>query len=115
MKRLTVFSLLAAALAVAPLGFARTHASATTSVSVTAKEYKFTLSRKTAPHGTVVFKVVNKGKIAHDFKIAGKKTPKLQPGKKATLTVQLKKGNYKYICTVPGHASFGMKGTFKVT
>ena len=28
----------------------------------------------------------------------------------------LKKGKkYKYICTVPGHAAAGMKGTFKAT
>ena len=43
------------------------------------------------------------------------KNVKLKPGKSATLKVTLKKGSYKYICTVPGHASFGMKGTFKAT
>jgi uncharacterized cupredoxin-like copper-binding protein len=35
--------------------------------------------------------VTNKGKIPHDFKIAGKKTPLLKPGKSAELTVTLKK------------------------
>ena len=54
----------------------RQHPTATT-VKVTAKEFKFVLSRKTAPHGKVTFKVTNKGKFKHDFKIAGKKTTML--------------------------------------
>ena len=33
----------------------------------------------------------------------------------APLTVKLKKGSYKYVCTIPGHADKGMKGTFRVT
>jgi uncharacterized cupredoxin-like copper-binding protein len=115
MKRLTVLSVLAALLAVVPIAYAQTHRQATTTVSVAASEFKFKLSRKTAPHGTVVFKVTNKGHIKHDFKIAGKKTPLIKPGKSAILKVTLKKGSYKYVCTVPGHATSGMKGTFKVT
>jgi uncharacterized cupredoxin-like copper-binding protein len=82
------------------------------SVTVTATEFKFKLSATTAPMGTVIFTVVNKGKVTHDFKIAGKKTPLLKPGKSAKLTVTLKAGKYKYICTVAGHAAAGMKGTF---
>ena len=93
MKRiLSLLALCAAAgamlVAVVPAG-ARTTA---TTVKVTAKEFRFVLSRKSAPHGKVIFKVVNKGKAKHDFKIAGKKTPILKPGKSATLTVTLKKG-----------------------
>ena len=86
-----------------------------TTVTVTASEFKFKLSRKTAPVGTVVFKVVNKGKIAHDFKINGKKTPLLKPGKSSTLKVVFeKKGRFAYLCTVPGHAALGMKGVLGV-
>ena len=115
MKRLTALSLLVGLLVVAPYAFARTERQASTAVRVTAKEFKFTLSRHSAPHGLVIFKVTNKGKIGHDFKIAGKKTPLIAAGKTATLKVKLKKGTYKYICTVPTHAVLGMKGTFKVT
>jgi uncharacterized cupredoxin-like copper-binding protein len=81
-------------------------------VTVKATEFKFALSRKSGHHGTIIFKVVNKGHIQHDFKIAGKNTAMLAPGKSATLKVTLRKGSYKYICTVPGHAAAGMKGTF---
>src|SRR5581483_9193507 len=98
-----------AILAVAPLALAHTHAAQATTVTVKASEFKFVLSKKSAPHGKVTFKVTNKGHISHDFKIAGKKTPMLSPGKSATLKVTLKKGKYKYLCTVPGHASAGMK------
>jgi Uncharacterized copper-binding protein len=86
-----------------------------TTVKVTAKEYKFVLSRKTAPHGKVTFKVTNKGKFKHDFKIAGKKTKTLNPGQKATLRVVFKKkGRFAYVCTLPGHARLGMKGVLGV-
>jgi uncharacterized cupredoxin-like copper-binding protein len=117
MKR--ILSLLAICAAACVTLFAVVPASArttATTVKVTAKEYKFVLSTKTARHGTVIFKVTNKGKIKHDFKIAGKKTPMLRPGKTASLTVTLAKGKtYTYICTVPGHAQLGMKGKFKAT
>ena len=87
----------------------------TTRISVVATEYKFKLSAKTAPKGKVIFTVKNKGSLAHDFKIKGKKTRLIAPGSKAKMTVRFRKtGHYKYKCTVPGHAQLGMKGTFKV-
>src|SRR5713226_727111 len=73
----------------APALGSRTHASAT-AVTVTATEFKFKLSKTSVPHGSVTFTVVNKGKLAHDFKISGKKTPLIKPGKSAKLTVTLK-------------------------
>jgi len=99
---------------VAPALGARTHASVT-AVTVTATEFKFKLSKLTVPHGKVTFTVVNKGKIPHDFKINGKKTALVSPGKSAKLTVTFAKGKFKYLCTVPGHAGLGMKGTLTAT
>jgi len=114
-RLLSVIAVVAVASALAGPAFAaRAHATATIKVKVTAVEFKFTLSPATVKPGTVTFTVVNKGKLAHDFKIAGKKTPLIQPGKSATLTVTLKAGKYPYLCTVPGHAAAGMKGTFVV-
>ena len=58
--------------------------------------------------------MTNKGKSTHDFKIAGKKSATLRPGKSAVLAVTLKKGKAAYLCTLPGHAAAGMKGTLTV-
>ena len=93
--------------------------SSKTSVAVTAgkpAELKFNLSKKAAPKGLISFAVTNKGSLAHDFKIAGKKTKQLKAGAKTTLTVTIAKpGKYQFLCTVKGHAAGGMKGTFTVT
>ena len=94
---------------------ATAHAAAAT-VNVTAMDFKFKLSPTSVKHGKVTFKVSNKGKVSHDFKINGKKTSLVSPGKTATLTVSFSKaGSYSYMCTVPGHAALGMKGKLKVT
>jgi uncharacterized cupredoxin-like copper-binding protein len=95
---------------------AATARAASTTVTVIAVEFKFRLSTSTVRKGTVVFKVENKGKLKHDFKINGVKTPLISPGHTATLKVKFKKrGRYFYECTVPGHAAAGMKGYLKVT
>jgi plastocyanin len=100
----------AAALVVPALG-----ASSAVTVRVTAREFKFALSRSSVPVGTVTFKVTNKGKIAHNFKIAGKVTPLIKPGRTATLKVVFKKkGRMPYLCTLAGHATAGMKGKLGV-
>jgi mono/diheme cytochrome c family protein len=90
-------------------------------------EFSFKLSRTKIAPGVVVFKVTNRGKIAHAFKICtrptsklansckGKTTKVLKPGKSATLKVTIKKkGHYEYLCPVAGHAAGGMKGMLNV-
>ena len=89
---------------------------ATAKINVNASEFKFVLSKKTVPAGTtVIFTVVNKGKLPHDFKIGAKKTKVLKPGQKTLLTIAFpKKGTIAFLCTLPGHAQAGMKGKFGV-
>jgi nitrite reductase (NO-forming) len=91
-------------------------ANATTKITVVGTEFKFAFSKRSIPApGTVIFTFINKGKISHNFKIGGKVTPNLLPGKSAKITVKFtKKGHYAYVCTIPGHAGAGMKGTFSV-
>ena len=104
-----------AALALAPLAPARTSSAAPT-IQVKAEEMYFELSSKsvTKPEA-VTFVVKNAGSLHHDFRIDGRQTPLLAPGKTARLTVRFAKpGKYGYLCTVPGHAAAGMKGTFTV-
>ena len=87
-----------------------------TTVQVKGGEFFFRLSTKSAAKpGKVTFVFKNIGHVQHDFRIAGKQTPLLQPGKTAKLLVTFKKkGKYTYLCTVPGHAEAGMKGIFTV-
>jgi cytochrome c6 len=122
-RRLRLLTLVALAVAGLAAGVLVSGGGATTTVvvpkkiTVTASEFKFVLSKKTLPAGsTVIFTVVNKGKIPHDFKIAGKKTKTLKKGQKTTLRVTLpkKKGAIAFLCTLPGHAPAGMKGKFGV-
>ena len=106
-------------------------ARAATTVAVTAgkpSEFHFTLSKATFPHGTVTFKFSNGGTQPHVLKICaspkggnansctGKATNQISPGQSAILVYAFKtKGTYEYLCTVPGHAAGGMKGTLRVT
>ena len=105
----------AVALLYTPVASPNAGAMKPTTVTVTMKEFKFTLSRKIVPHGAVVFKLVNKGTVGHNFKIGGKKSKLIGKGKTGTLTVTLTKGTKAYSCTVAGHAAAGMKGTLRAT
>jgi uncharacterized cupredoxin-like copper-binding protein len=123
MKRFRVASLglvvVAALMWALPASANRGSANMAMTVKVTAgkpTEFAFTLKPKAVMHGKVTFVVTNSGAIVHDFQILGKKTPNINPGKTAKLTVTFKKaGKYPYICTVSGHAAAGMKGVLKVS
>ncbi len=113
MSRILAVLLVVGAVAAAPA--AAQHRALRTQVTVTASEFKFVLSKKTAPRGVVVFKVTNVGAVPHDFSIAGRTTKLLSHGQSDTLRVTfLRKGTYPYKCTVAGHAAAGMKGVFTI-
>ena len=80
------------------------------------RDFSFKLSRRSVPAGsTVRFVVRNRGRTAHDFRIRGRRTRMLRTGKSQTLTVSFpRKGKYPFVCSVPGHAHLGMRGTFSV-
>jgi nitrite reductase (NO-forming) len=123
---------LAAALFLVPAAPGKTtrHAVSAIVIVTTGKpsEFSFTLSKRTAAVGTVIFKVTNRGKVPHSFEVCssattsltansckGKVTAMLKPGQSQTLTVIFRKaGKYEYLCTVPGHAQLGMKGLIGV-
>ena len=125
MRKLTISSVSAlVAIAIASLALVqlasargdRPTATATTTVQVKGGEFFFRLSTKSiARPGKVTFVFKNVGHILHDFKINGKKTPLIGPGKTTRLIVTFKKkARYSYLCTVPGHAAAGMRGAFTV-
>ncbi|HEU0246344.1 MAG TPA: PQQ-dependent sugar dehydrogenase [Gaiellaceae bacterium] len=90
--------------------------SKTITVRVDARDFAFTLSRRSVPAGsTVRFAVRNRGNTIHDFVVRGRRTRILRPAERQTITVSFpRKGSFRFLCSVPGHARLGMKGTFGV-
>jgi uncharacterized cupredoxin-like copper-binding protein len=92
--------------------------SGATTVNVVTSEFAITLDSAQLSAGTITFVVQNNGQIPHDFAIQGngvnQKSALIQPGASGSLTVDLAPGSYSYVCSVPGHAMLGMKGSFTV-
>lgn len=63
--------------------------------------------------GTYTFRYTNKSGMTHDLKVGAVETPDFDKGTRS-ITVKLKKGTVKYLCTLPGHAAAGMKGRIRV-
>jgi uncharacterized cupredoxin-like copper-binding protein len=68
--------------------------------------------------GTYAFEVVNEGEVAHALEVEGEgieeETDTLDPGQRATLTVELEGGTYELYCPVGDHADRGMTGKLEV-
>jgi plastocyanin len=98
---------------------AQAGATKTTTVRVTEREYKITLSTPALHPGLVKFQIKNTGTTAHAFAIAGKgvkaRTKTIKPGQSAVLSANVKAGPYAVWCPMPGHAAKGMKATIAVT
>jgi mono/diheme cytochrome c family protein len=96
------------------VGVAFASEAATKRVNVTLRDAKISLSAKSAPVGTVTFVVKNAGKLVHNFRIGGKTTKPLTPGKTAELVVTFKVAKaYPYLSTLPRGKTKGLKGVFK--
>jgi molybdate transport system substrate-binding protein len=86
-------------------------APAAKTVGVTVTDSAFRLTTHSATVGKVTFRVTNRGHAPHSFRIAGKSTPVLAAGRKATLVVSFAKaGSFAYASTVKGDAAKGLKG-----
>ena len=89
-------------------------------IQVTAKEYYYTLSTRTAPPGAAVIQFVNYGEDPHDMRLqragGGRlyKTPVLQPGAYYDLSVKLVPGHYQLWCSIANHRQLGMQALLVV-
>ena len=89
-------------------------------VPVSESEFKITLPAEKLAPGKVTFDVTNAGKIQHDLVVSGPgvtgtaKTPLVNAGKTAKLTVTLAAGSYTLYCSVPGHRAAGMSAKLTV-
>jgi hypothetical protein len=90
-----------------------------TTVTVTEREYRISLSTKTPPAGLVRFVVHNAGHVAHALSISGpglatRTTGTIQPGGTKALQVTLRGGTFRVWCPVGRHAAAGMKTTLVI-
>jgi glucose/arabinose dehydrogenase len=84
-------------------------------VSVTLSDFGIRLAVGAVRERKVTFRVVNRGNVAHDFAIAGKRMRVLPHGARATLTVSVPRaGGYRFSSTRPGEAALGMTGIFRL-
>ena len=101
-----------------PANAAESNAATPTSktIRVTESEWKIALPPlKTLPAGTYTFDVHNGGKIPHDLAlVGGPKTPLIDAGGDAKLTVSLTAGSHTLYCSVPGHRKLGMQAEISV-
>jgi plastocyanin len=87
-------------------------------ITVVGTEFAFSPSTFTLKKGLpaeITFK--NNGAFPHNLTIAdlGVKTKTIQPGEQDTIQFTPDKtGQFSFLCTVPGHADKGMKGTLTV-
>ena len=87
-------------------------------ITVVGTEFAFTpstLTLKVGQPAEITFK--NNGAYPHNLTITdlGVKTKTIQPGEQDTIQfTPSKTGQFSFICTVPGHADKGMKGTLTV-
>ncbi len=91
-----------------------------TTIAVELKDFAIALDKSTVTAGMVTFTIKNTGPSPHNFSVLingeekGIAPTTLDPGKTATLTLDLKAGAYTYRCNIPGHDLLGMKGTLTV-
>lgn len=79
----------------------------------------FQYKNAVAPAGKLTFKSLNTSSTLHDIAVEGPGVPLTKGavgkgGHVSQFNVTLRPGKYTFLCTVPGHAQAGMKGTLTV-
>jgi mono/diheme cytochrome c family protein len=78
----------------------------------------FSAGKAIATAGSLQLVMRNPSSLQHDIAVQGngvnQKGPVVGKGGTSTVRVTLRAGNYTFLCTVPGHAAGGMKGTLTV-
>jgi len=90
---------------------------ATTSVSLA--DYRLDVTEpRVSRAGRIAVEVINDGVVRHALALDGPagtvRTPVLVPGERATLSVALPQGTYRWYCPVADHEQRGMVGRLRV-
>src|SRR3954447_9751718 len=87
-------------------------------VRVTGREYSFNPGSVVVTAGTVRFRFVNEGSLAHDLRVfrGGRDLGGTRPfqGGARSAKVRLEPGSYRMVCTVGDHATLGMSASLRV-
>ena len=85
-------------------------------LEVSAREFAFSPSTLEMKAGEVVnIRFQNDGSMFHTFTIENQQfSLDAQAGDSVSGSIKLPAGTYEFICSVPGHASSGMRGTITV-
>jgi plastocyanin len=76
---------------------------------------RFASSKAEAEAGQVELVMPNPSPVQHNIALAGGEVGQVVgTGAESRITANLKAGEYEFLCTVPGHAEGGMKGTLTV-
>jgi plastocyanin len=83
-------------------------------------QLKFDKSTLSAKPGSITIKLINQSSVPHDVAVASSNgktlgvTPEITKSDATLKLKDVKAGNYKYYCTVPGHEQAGMRGVLNV-
>jgi len=85
-------------------------------VAVAADDFRYRPQLIRARPGSLRFDLVNRGRLAHTFRVSRKgteiaKVSSLLPGERATKSVRVRAGEYRFFCALANHEELGMYGT----
>jgi plastocyanin len=88
-------------------------------VAVAADDFRYRPQLIRARPGTVRFDLTNEGRLAHTFRVSRKgteiaKVSSLLPGERASKSVRVRAGEYRFFCALANHEELGMYGTLLV-
>jgi cupredoxin-like protein len=88
-------------------------------VEITLHDYRLTPQIVTTRRKTLTFRVVNDGRLPHNFHIRGVGRERLEigtllPGESTAKTVTLPRGDFRMYCSISNHEELGEYGSLTV-
>jgi uncharacterized cupredoxin-like copper-binding protein len=88
-------------------------------LDIVATEYSYAPANTSIDAHSASFAIHNQGQEEHDFELIGPQgivthMEAIQPGITKGISVDLRPGTYRFICTIEDHAQRGMTGTLTV-
>jgi uncharacterized cupredoxin-like copper-binding protein len=111
---------LLAALALTGCTDGATHARAKDgTVAITLHDFRISPQVVSSGRKSLTFRVVNRGRLPHNFHIRGRGRERLGigtllPGASETVTVKLPRGDFRMYCSIANHEELGEYGTLRV-